>query len=615
MKRKKSKNEFPQRVFALYLLFSFLGMTSVIAGVCTVFYTGKAQRGAEQRKGLFLTHHSKAAIALQKKEYDRLQELCHQVSLEPEVGSCSVYSLDGQCLAHSDKTLIGTDRVFHAGNVKLEDGIEMLQIAESQLQAVEYSSPLGRKNIAGTLVVTFEKGQPWMTMSEFGPMVIFVFCIPLSVILIGGIILKKRISDLGQVHDQLIEFAAQPSLAMAEFKPVPSRNAVSHGWNAMVKELGAVEERPALHDRLLGVVRTRRNDRHESAVDSLPDGIAETDIDGQITFINNAMAALLGESEKEKLLGMNIEEFLDVDSQDEKLQVPLKELLDEKTQARPMIAELKRTSNAGERVLRVGKFPIAPKPNDPRAGQAWSVRDVTQQKMAERARDEFLDSATHELRTPLANIKAYAETLSLSEMSDIEQQKEFCNIINSEATRLARFIDELLDVSSIEAGSLHATMQRVEVDRLLEDVVAKVRPLMKQKEIELEIVFGEKLPELTLDKEKFSTCLVNLLGNAAKYTQMGGHVSFKAQVNQGQLYISVSDNGIGIAEDDLPKIFDKFFRSDDDRVHAEVGTGLGLAFVNEVAKLHDAKLSVESQVNEGTTFTLQMNIPKDVKYV
>ena len=91
---------------------------------------------------------------------------------------------------------------------------------------------------------------------------------------------------------------------------------------------------------------------------------------------------------------------------------------------------------------------------------------------------------------------------------------------------------------------------------------------------------------------------------------------FKAQVNQGQLFISVSDNGIGISEEDLPKIFDKFFRSDDDRVHEEVGTGLGLAFANEVSKLHGGNLNVESKLNEGTTFTLQLNLPqKEAEYV
>ena len=361
---------------------------------------------------------------------------------------------------------------------------------------------------------------------------------------------------------------------------------------------------------MLNLVASGDHDRHEYAVDSLPDGIAETNIDGQITFINNAMAAILGEDEKENLIGEDLIARLESDGKN-----TLGGVFDHRSNSRQVITEVRKNTEFGDRVLRVGKHPIAPGASDPRAGQAWCIRDVTQQKLAEKARDEFLNSATHELRTPLANIKAYAETLSLSELTDVEQQKEFCNIINTEATRLARFIDELLDVSSIEAGSLHATLQHVEVDRLLEDVVAKVSPLMKQKSIALQTLFSEKLPELPLDKEKFSTSLVNLLGNAAKYTPPGGHVIFKAQVNQDQLLISVSDNGIGISEEDLPKIFDKFFRSDDERVHEEAGSGLGLTFVNEVAKLHGAKLDVESRVEEGTTFTLQIGIPQEVCHV
>src|SRR5690606_18810794 len=129
-----------------------------------------------------------------------------------------------------------------------------------------------------------------------------------------------------------------------------------------------------------------------------------------------------------------------------------------------------------------------------------------------------LDSATHELRTPLTNIRAYAETLALCEVVDVEKQKQFCNTINAEATRLSRLIDDLLSLSSIEAGSLSIRRQNVEVRRLLQEVVDKMRPAMEQKQIEFIVALPEKLPEVKLDKDKLAVTLVNLLGNAAKYT-------------------------------------------------------------------------------------------------
>lgn len=611
MKRKHKPNEFPKRVLALYLLFSLLGMVSMLVGILVVQKYDQAARKETHNRNLFLTHKSKMTTARLKKDLTQQQILCDRFVLDPNIQSCSVYSLEGSCAAHSEKSQIGQSRIYYGGTISRSHEIEMLDVADSDFQAIEYSAEMlvDGKSL-GTLVVMFAKHSIWPTASELVPLVSLVFWGPLALILIGGFWLYRQLKPIGSLHNQLVNFSLRPSLPLAEFKKVDSTAAVAHGWNSLVHELGAPEDRPDLKQRLISVVESRKIGRHESAVDSLPDGIAETDIDGHITFINNAMAAILGEPDKESLIGTSLAGRLDVENHDE-----LAEIFDERSQSRQVVTEMRQESEIGKRVLRIGKHPIAPNSDDPRAGQAWCVRDVTQQKLAEKARDEFLNSATHELRTPLANIKAYAETLTLSEVSDIEQQKDFCNIINSEATRLARFIDELLDVSSIEAGSIHATMQRVEVARLLDEVVKKVQPLMIQKNIQLETLFGEKLPELSLDKEKFSICLVNLLGNAAKYTPEDGHVVFKAQVAQGQLFITVSDNGIGISDEDLPRIFDKFFRSDDERVHSEVGTGLGLAFSYEVAKLHDAKLSVESELNEGTTFTLQLNIPREVKSV
>ena len=234
----------------------------------------------------------------------------------------------------------------------------------------------------------------------------------------------------------------------------------------------------------------------------------------------------------------------------------------------------------------------------------WLTRDVTQQKLAEEMRDQFVDTATHELRTPLANIKAYAETLALADVIDIEQQKQFLNTINSEATRLARFVDDLLSVSSMELGSLALNKQVTDLGRLLGEVLTKIRPQVEEKELELEVVLPEKLPEPELDKDKIAAVLVNLLGNAVKYTPDEGRIAFRVQVVDQNIEIGIEDTGVGIAADELSKVFDKFFRSSDPRVQAETGTGLGLALAQEVVRLHGGRITVESEINKGSTFTV-----------
>jgi two-component system phosphate regulon sensor histidine kinase PhoR len=234
----------------------------------------------------------------------------------------------------------------------------------------------------------------------------------------------------------------------------------------------------------------------------------------------------------------------------------------------------------------------------------WMIRDVTQQKLAEEMRDQFVDTATHELRTPLANIKAYAETLALADVIDIEQQKQFLNTINSEATRLARFVDDLLSVSSMELGSLSLNKQVTDLTRMLNEVLAKVRPQMTEKGLTFEVAFPEKMPEPELDKDKISAVLVNLLGNAVKYTPEQGTVIFRVNITDKQIELSIEDTGVGIAADELPKVFEKFFRSQDPRVQEQTGTGLGLALAHEVVRLHGGNIEIESEINKGSTFTV-----------
>jgi two-component system phosphate regulon sensor histidine kinase PhoR len=239
----------------------------------------------------------------------------------------------------------------------------------------------------------------------------------------------------------------------------------------------------------------------------------------------------------------------------------------------------------------------------------WLIRDITQQKLAEEARDRFLVTATHELRTPLANLKAYAETLSLVEEISLEDQKRFCNIINGEATRLARFVDDLLNISQMEAGAVRLARQEIDLARLLEEMLPQLRPLAEQKDITLDVRLPAKLPTLTVDKDKLSASLVNLIGNGIKYTPEKGSVVFSLEVDEDQVRFHVEDTGIGISPEDLPNMFRKFFRSADMRVQEVTGSGLGLAFTHEVARMHGGSLTVESELNKGSHFT--MTIPRE----
>ena len=164
----------------------------------------------------------------------------------------------------------------------------------------------------------------------------------------------------------------------------------------------------------------------------------------------------------------------------------------------------------------------------------------------------------------------------------------------------------MLNISQMESGSLNLKRHETDLMRLLEEVMDHVAPEMKSKEITLDAHLPPKLTRMCLDKDKFTSALVNLLGNATKYTPTGGRVSFTVEQTLENLAIYVEDSGVGISQEEMPHIFEKFFRSADNRVREVSGNGLGLAFTQEVVRLHGGKIDVHSELDKGTRFTVTL---------
>ena len=449
----------------------------------------------------------------------------------------------------------------------------------------------------GTLRIGVVEPKLWHTLAEVAPLAPLAILIPLVLVGFGGVVLSRMTSPLDEVSKQLQYVATLPPGNQEEVSAIRVRDDVSLGWNRLVSMIERQQTNPdnqSLDAKLLQAKANRRVSQDRDILQSIPDGVAMTDVEGRITFANRAVAALLGEDVNE---GTSIQQLL------ESIDQEANEWIESHQDDHPAVCEIHRQGHLAERIIRVSRQGLE---NSRQTGQVWCLRDVTQQKLSEKMRDQFIDTATHELRTPLSNIKAYAETLVTCDEIDVEQQKEFCNIINSEVTRLARFVDDLLSISSMEMGSLVVDKQNVDTARLFAEVFDKVEPLMQQKQITFGKELPEKLPELKLDKDKIVAVLVNLLGNAAKYTPAGGKVSLRVKIEEAVLEFAVTDTGVGIAEEELPKVFEKFFRSADSRVQEETGTGLGLSLAQEVVQMHGGQLTVESVLNQGSTFLVSI---------
>ena len=444
-----------------------------------------------------------------------------------------------------------------------------------------------------TLSITFSfQG----TLHQFVAITAFV---PVGLLLLGAFMLWRTVRLNEAIEEQLLAVSSPSSPAVTSLKPLAESAPAAVGWNNVLQQLRDHQTFSHLESRLTQSSCSIDVQRWQIVCNSLSDGIVVCDQQGQICLANNAMAAISGHASFQALVGIPVKEFLHaafpkfVSKLDEALrgQNSTTDLFDEKNLAGGVF-RIQCRSVVGNSVEGLDTI--------------WTVREITQQKLAEDTRNQFVLSATHELRTPLANIKAYSETLASAEDLEVSQQREFYNIINSEATRLARFVDELLSVNQMQAGSVTIQKHETDIERLVSEIVENMQPQIRQKNQLFECKLPAKMPKLKLDKDKFTASLVNLLGNAVKYTPAEGSIRLIVEVNDAQMHFHVEDTGIGISPEELPRLCEKFFRSTDARVQTITGSGLGLAFSQEVARLHGGRVTVKSELNKGSRFTLSI---------
>jgi len=246
-------------------------------------------------------------------------------------------------------------------------------------------------------------------------------------------------------------------------------------------------------------------------------------------------------------------------------------------------------------------------------GKMITIRNITAVKMAEESQQQFIAHVAHELLTPLTNIKSYSEMLMGGEVTDREMQREFYNTINEETNRLSRLVRTLLNMSKIEMGSLTIQKSLVRTDWFLEGCLAAIEATARDKHLTIEKCMPDYFPSLLADKELLQGAIINILGNALKYTPEHGKITFTISDQEDAATFEVSDTGYGIASEDLPHVFEKFYRSGNKEITSQVGSGLGLAITAEIVRLHGGQIDLQSELGVGTHVTIR--IPKEEHYL
>lgn len=237
-------------------------------------------------------------------------------------------------------------------------------------------------------------------------------------------------------------------------------------------------------------------------------------------------------------------------------------------------------------------------------GIAAVFHNITELKKIDKMRSEFTANVSHELKTPLTSIKGFVETLLDGAINDKEKSKEFLNILKTHTEKLENLINDLLNLSKIESKELKMQYTHINVSELIKHVAVFYKSKMDSKQQKLSVNVPDNIPLVSVDELKLEQVFSNLLDNAIKFTPNGGSISILAAEEKDFIRIDFKDTGIGIQEEHLPHIFERFYRVDKTRSREMGGTGLGLSIVKHIMEAHGGKVTVESFFGKGSVFSV-----------
>jgi len=345
----------------------------------------------------------------------------------------------------------------------------------------------------------------------------------------------------------------------------------------------------------------RNGARLQSVLDNMTSGVVMIAPDGKITLYNREAETLLGSSLRERV-GRSYAEI--------RQHFELVGLIREGLDGSAIVHEELTVYYPEERLLEIHIVPMTLS-GDKEQGLLLVMQDVTAIRRLERMRSEFVANVSHELKTPVAAVKGFSETLLSGAMDDPETARSFLTIIHDESDRLNRLIGDILELSKIESRRSPLQFSPIDLPAFLGRLEELLGPEAAKKSIELDVQAEEGL-FLEADEDRLGQILMNLMQNGINYTPDGGKVKVRAEIvaaedgEEESVRITVSDTGIGIPKKDIPRIFERFYRVDKARSRSSGGTGLGLSIVKHLTELHHGTLRVESTVGAGSRFILEL---------
>ena len=342
--------------------------------------------------------------------------------------------------------------------------------------------------------------------------------------------------------------------------------------------------------------------RLHSILSYMTDGVLATNRRGKITMINDMAKKQLG-VQKEDVLNKSILELLKIEDEYE-----LRDLI---TQVPELMID-SQDANGEYLSLRV-RFALVRRESGFISGLVAVLHDTTEQEKEERERRLFVSNVSHELRTPLTSVKSYLEALDEGALSE-PVAPDFIKVSLDETNRMMRMVTDLLHLSRIDNASSHLDVELINFTAFITFILNRfdqIRGQDEEKKYELVRDYPITSVWIEIDTDKMTQVIDNILNNAIKYSPDGGKITVTMKTTDDQMILSISDQGLGIPKQDLPRIFDRFYRVDRARSRAQGGTGLGLSIAKEIIKQHKGFIWAKSEYGKGSTFTIVLPYDKD----
>jgi two-component system sensor histidine kinase VicK len=409
--------------------------------------------------------------------------------------------------------------------------------------------------------------------------------IALALTALLGVILSHTItSPIKEITKKVTHIAAGSFDHQLKVRGQDEIGQLSHAFNGMTERL---KEALSLNEE--------ERDKLASILSNMSDGVIATDNEGRVIVINQRAKQMLQLEEQAE--GKKLAQILGVSQE---IMLPRK-----LGETNTNVMEIS-FPNRADLTVRVTFTPIQRRERGV-TGTIVVLQDVTEQEQLEQARREFVANVSHELRTPLTTIKSYLEALEDGAIAEPQLAQRFVGVTRNETERMIRLVTDLLHLSRLDSKEAMLAKEWTSVSDMLEEVADRFAFQLLQRNTEITIVVEQEMPKILMDRDKIDQVLDNLVSNAIKYTGDEGRIELGAKQNdQNELEIFVKDNGIGIPQKDLSRIFERFYRVDKARSRNMGGTGLGLSIAQEIIRAHGGDILLESEYNLGTrvTFTL-----------